>query len=271
MNPITTIIQNNTSNSRFANWTGSSKTWLPAGGIAEVPFEVWSVGDKKQHDALIAELKAGLVTLSVRLLKPNGNYETIPFNPIAELLPQAPVQQIPEPQPSPTASKTEETVHSNKHIVIAGDKEMSDVAKHFHLKAENVVQPGEQSVEDDIKDTVVFSNKSLQEDRIVEEKKEETPIKPEDVMFSEEEIKAEEERLDKLMKAANEDTQEAEEPRTTEQLAKEINELLSAKAYEEAWKILVEVYGEEKITFKAPALSRLKTFAAIVKKYKLDE
>ena len=269
MNPITTIIQNNTSNSRFANWTGSVKTWLPAGGVAEVPFEVWSVGDKKQHDALVAELKAGLVTLSIRILKPNGNYETIPFNPIADILPQAPVQQIAEPKPSPTESKTEETVHSNKHIVIAGDKSMSDVAKHFHLKAESVVQPGEQDVADDIKDTVEFSNKVLQEDRIAEEKKEETPVEPEDIMFSEEEIKAEDERFDKLMKEANEDTQEEVKSVDLEQLEKEINELLAAKAYEEVHKILVEVFGEEKITFKASALKNTKTYAAIVKKYKL--
>ena len=251
MNPITTIIQNNTSNSRFTNWTGSAKTWLPAGGVAEVPFEVWSVGDKKQHDALVAELKAGLVTLSVRILKPNGNYETIPFNPIADILPQAPVQQIAEPQPSPTESKTEETVHSNKHIVIAGDKEMSDVAKHFHLKAESVVQPGEQDVADDIKDTVEFSNKVLQEDRIAEEKKEETPVEPADVLDKQAEVEEEVKSVD------------------LEQLEKEIDELLAAKAYEEVHKILVEVFGEEKITFKASALKNTKTYAAIVKKYKL--
>ena len=254
MNPITTIIQNNTSNSRFANWTGSKKFWLPANGVTEVPFEVWSVGDKKQHDALAAELKAGLVTLSVRILKPNGNYETVPFSPIADLLPQAPAQQNPEPQVSPTESKTEDTIHSNKHIVIAGDKEMSDVAKHFHLKAEAVVQPGEKAVTDDIKDTVEFNNKVLQDDRVVQEETEEPTT------------------LEELSKeAAEEEPEQAEEESKEKSLGEEIDELLSAKAYEEAHKILVEVYGAEKITFKPAALSRLKTFDAIVKKYKLDK
>ena len=49
-----------------------------------------------------------------------------------------------------------------------------------------------------------------------------------------------------------------------------IDELLSAKNYEEAHKLLVEVFGEEKITFKAAALRYTKTFDAVVKKYKLD-
>ena len=51
----------------------------------------------------------------------------------------------------------------------------------------------------------------------------------------------------------------------------QINELLSAKDYEEAHKLLVDHYGKDKITFKATALKSTKTLAAIVKKYKLDE
>lgn len=270
MTPIATIITNCTMNDRFVSWTGSNKTWLIAGKSVEVPFEVWSVGDKKQHDALIAELKAGLVSLAVRLLKPNGNYETVPFNPIATALPQAPVQLPPqqvEAKESPTASKTEETIHSNNHIVQAGDKEMSEIAKHFHLKAETIKQPGVAEVGEDIKDTVVFSNKALQENHIQEE----APAEPLDKQAEVQEP----ERIQNLFDGDPEDAEdleaEAEETMTVEQLAAEIDELLSAKAYEEAHKILVEVYGEEKITFKASALSRLKTFAAIVKKYKLDE
>ena len=125
------------------------------------------------------------------------------------------------------------------------------VAKHFHLKAEPVVQPGEQDVADDIKDTVEFSNKVLQEDRIAEEKKEETPVEPADVLDKQAEAEEEVKSVD------------------LEQLEKEIDELLAAKAYEEVHKILVEVFGEEKITFKASALKYTKTYAAIVKKYKL--
>lgn len=256
MNPITTIIQNNTPNGRFATWTGSVKTWLPPNASVEVPFEVWSVCDKKQRDALIADLQYGTVTLAVRLLKPNGNYETVPYNPIAALAPQPPVQKH-TPQPSPMETRTEDTVTSNKHIVQAGDKGMSDVAKQFHLKSETVSQPGVSDVADDLKDAVKFDNKALQEDHI--QRGDETPVEPVD--FMDKQAEAEE----------DEGIPEDEDEMSREQLEKEINELLSAKAYEEAHKILVEVYGSEKITFKVPALSRMKSFAAIAKKYKLDE
>lgn len=247
MNPIATIIQNNTPHGRFANWTGSVKTWLPGNGVAEVPFEVWSVCDKKQRDALIADLQYGTVSLSVRILKPNGNFETIPYNPIANIAPQAPVQKA-AAQQSPTESKTEQTATSNKHIVIAGDKEMSDVAKHFHLKSEAVVQPGIAEVGADIQDTVEFKNGVLNE----ETKQEETPVEPADM-------------IEKT--AAEEPAEETPEVSFEDQ----INKLLSAKDYEEAHKLLVEHYGKDKITFKATALKSAKTLAAIVKKYKLDE
>ena len=247
MNPIATIIQNNTPHGHFANWTGATKTWLPGNGVAEVPFEVWSVCDKKQRDALIADLKYGTVSLSVRILKPNGNFETIPYNPIANIAPQAPVQKA-APQQSPTDSKTEQTATSNKHIVIAGDKEMNDVAKHFHLKSETVVQPGIAEVGADIQDTVEFKNGVLNE----EEKQEETPVEPADLI----EKTAAEEPVEETPEVSFED---------------QINELLSAKDYEEAHKLLVDHYGKDKITFKATALKNTKTLAAIVKKYKLDE
>lgn len=268
MTPIATIITNCTMNDRFVSWTGSNKTWLLAGKSVEVPFEVWSVGDKKQHDALIAELKAGLVSLSVRLLKPNGNYETIPFNPIATALPQAPVQLPPqqvEAKESPTASKTEETIHSNNHIVQAGDKEMSEIAKHFHLKAETIKQPGVAEVGEDIKDTVVFSNKALQENHIQEEAPAETLDKQAEVQ--------EPERIQNLFDGDPEDVEDeaAEQGLTYEEFETKIDELLSAKNYEEAHKLLVGRYGEDKITFKASALRYTKTFEAVVKKYKLDE
>jgi len=264
MTPIATIIENHTPNGRFINWTGASKTWLPGNSTVEVPFEVWSVCDRKQREGLIADLKYGTVSLAVRILKPSGNYETIPYNPIANLAAVSAKVPAPVPQASPTETQTEKTVTSNRHIVQAGDKEMSDIAKHFHLKAETVRQPSEQEVGADIKDTVEFKNGILNDVPATDEAEDEP----------EAEAPAQQEEQSPLEKvAAEEETQEeeAEEEMTVEQLAAEIDELLSAKAYEEAHKILVEVYGEEKITFKASALSRLKTFAAIVKKYKLDE
>ena len=196
MTPIATIIENHTPNGRFINWTGASKTWLPGNSTVEVPFEVWSVCDRKQREGLIADLKYGTVSLAVRILKPSGNYETIPYNPIANLV-AAPVKAAaPVPQASPTETQTEKTVTSNRHIVQAGDKEMSDIAKHFHLKAETVRQPSEQEVGADIKDTVEFKNGILND--VPAEDEPEEPVQQE-----------EENLLEKA--AAEEETQEAEE------------------------------------------------------------
>lgn len=273
MNPIATIIQNRTSTGRFANWTGSTKTWLPPNGVVEVPFEVWSVCDKKQRDALVADLRYGSVSLAVRILKPNGNYETIPFSPIANLAPQAPVQKAPV-QNNPTNTRTEDTMTSNRHIVVAGGKEMNGIAQHFHLGVEEVHRPGVSDPADDLRDAIEFTNKTLQENRIEGASNyvppapaEPVPATPAD--FMEKQALEEQEEPE-----APEQEEAPEEPEdaSVEAVSYEdkIDELLSAKNYEEAHKLLVEVFGEEKITFKAAALRYTKTFDAVVKKYKLD-
>lgn len=254
MNPITTIIQNNTSNGRFVNWTGETKTWLQPNGIVEVPFEVWSVCDKKQRNALIADLQYGTVVLSLRILKPNGNYETVPYNPIAGIVNQE-VRHL-APHPGPSESLTEEVATSNKHIVIAGSKGMNSVAQQFGLKSEEVVRPGVSEVGADISDTVEFKNGAMEAHDEVQytppPAPAPAPVKLEDVAME---------------KQAEEEVPAADEGKPLDEV---INELLSAKNYEEAYELLVEEFGAEKITFKATALKQLKTFAAIVKKYKLD-
>lgn len=272
MNPIATIIQNRTSTGRFVNWTGATKTWLQPNGVVEVPFEVWSVCDKKQRDALVADLRYGSVSLAVRILKPNGNYETIPFSPIANLAPQAPVQKAPI-QSNPTSTHTEDTMTSNRHIVVAGGKEMNGIAKHFHLGVEEVHRPGVSDPADDLKDAIEFTNRTLQENRIEggvnyvpPAPAEPVPATPAD--FMEKQAQEEQEDLEQEEQEAPE--QHEDVPVEAVSYENKIDELLSAKNYEEAHKLLVDVFGEEKITFKAAALRYTKTFDAVVKKYKLD-
>ena len=257
MNPITTIIQNNTSTGRFVNWTGETKTWLAGRATVEVPFEVWSVCDKKQRDALVADLQYGTVSLALRILKPGGNYETVPYNPIANIVSRE--QRHLAPHPGPAESMTEETATSNKHIVIAGSKGMNSVAQQFGLKSEEVVRPGVAEVGADISDTVEFKNGTMEAHDEVQY----TP--PPAPAPSQEPVKLEDVAMDKQA----EEEIPAETP--ARPLDEVINELLSAKNYEEAYELLVEEFGAEKITFKATALKNTKTFAAIVKKYKLDE
>ena len=257
MTPIATIIQNNTDIARFATWTGDTKTWLPARGTVEVPFEVWSAASKTQREGIKAAVSSGAVSLAVKIRKPGGNYEIVPFCPL-DSQPVSMPQLFAEKSAGVPADPAKEApaqalggnsysigTGSNSHIVIAKGKGNEDLIRGFGIKTQEIKQPGG-DVEDDLEGTVSFNNEVIN----APEQKKEAAEEP-----------AEEKAADE---PASEDMTEYDATRA------KVDELLAAKNYEEAHKALVEFFGEEKITFKATALSRLKTFDAIVKKYNLE-
>lgn len=273
MNPIATIIHDLVNSSRFLTWTGETNTWIEAGGTVEVPFDVWSVSDKNQREALKTDVKSGRVSLELRVMKPNGCQEIIPYSPVGALCAMPVVKPV-AAEPKVEVQQKNYTVLGN-HVVVANNPAMDKLAGQFGMKTQIVEQPKESDVEDDLKDAVAFSNNLLNEqpEDLQKEASEEEPVKMEDIVFPAEEVQQEAERIQEMLDGDPKDVEDeaAEEGLTYEEFETKIDELLSAKNYEEAHKLLVDRYGEDKITFKASALRYTKTFEAVVKKYKLDE
>jgi hypothetical protein len=255
MNPIATIIHDLANESRFLTWTGAKNTWINAGATIEVPFDVWSVSDKNQRDALKAAVAGGRVSLELRVMKPNGCQEIIPYSPAGALTAITTIEAA-----TPAAAPAEQPQQKNykvlgNRVVVADNPAMDKLAGQFGMKAQIVEQPAVADVEDDLKDAVSYNNDVLNGKQPEEQQKEAAAEEP-----------AEDE-------PAQNDSPEMEDTaeKTEEEVREEVDKFLSAKNYEEAHKALVEYFGEEKITFKATALSRLKTFDAIVKKYNLKK
>jgi len=265
MTPIATIIHNLLNNSRMVNWTAEKQTWLEANGTAEVPYEIWSAANKVQRESIKAEVTSGYVTLELRVMKPNGCQEIIPFSPVGDLS-VAPVQttQIVQAKVEEAPKKDEAQEKNYKvlgnHVVVANSKGMDELSGKFGMKSQIVDQPGVVEVGEDMKDVVKWSDGMIEEKggrgfnkKAEAEEQEEAPA----------EEPAEE--------TAEESAEEQEEEKTEEAVEKEVNELLSAKKYEEALEVLTDWFGKNQVTFKAAALRYTKTFEAVVKKFKLSK
>lgn len=281
MNPIATIIHDLANESRFLTWTGAKNTWINAGATIEVPFDVWSVSDKNQRDALKAAVTGGRVSLELRVMKPNGCQEIIPYSPAGALTAVTTLEAAAPAAPAP-AEKPQQKNYKvlGNRVVVADNPAMDKLAGQFGMKAQIVEQPAVADVEDDLKDAVSYNNDVLNGKQPEEQQKEaaaeepaqnDTPEEPAD--SDQEEVQQEAERIQEMFDGDPKDAEDeaAEKGLTDEEFEKKIDELLSAKNYEEAHKLLVDRYGEDKITFKASALRYTKTFEAVAKKYKLDE
>ena len=268
MTPIATIIHNQLNNSRMVNWTAEKQTWLEANGTAEVPYEVWSAANKVQRESIKAEVTSGYVTLELRVMKPNGCQEIIPFSPVGDLN-VAPVQTTQVIQAKVgEAQKKEETQEKNykvlgNRVVVANSKGMDELSGKFGMKSQIVDQPGVVEVGEDLKDIVKMSNGIIEDrggrgfNKKADEEKAEEPVS-----------EAAEEPVEE---PAEEPAEEEVEEKTEEAVEEEVNELLSAKKYEEALEVLTDWFGEDQVTFKAAALRYTKTFEAVVKKFKLSK
>lgn len=87
MTPIYTIIRNKRDNSRTIYWAGKDSKWLAAKSDLVVPFEIWTVAEDYQKEAIKAELRAGNVELIVCIASTDGKVVQIPFEPFPNLKP----------------------------------------------------------------------------------------------------------------------------------------------------------------------------------------
>lgn len=84
MTPIKTIVHNNTAVSKTIHWAGKDTMWLEANADTEIPFEVWSVAEPHQREAILSSVASGSISLTIMVLNSEGEYTSAPFNPLGK-------------------------------------------------------------------------------------------------------------------------------------------------------------------------------------------
>ncbi len=168
MIPIKTIIRNNTATSKTIHWAGKETKWLPANGETVVPFEIWSVANDSQKNAIKFALSTGAVELSLMVLGSNGEYSVVSFNPLGKevVVPATPAEVV-------HIDTTKQQVAELDHTVRVTSTETANVMSAYG--AVKVAANGD----DEILPTRELKNgepeKTVKEEATVEESKEEKP------------------------------------------------------------------------------------------------
>lgn len=171
ISPVKTIIRNKKSVAKAVTYIGKNPVWLPANGEVIVDFEIWSMASDSQKTAIKTLCESGAIELAVMLMGPNGEYSTVPFDPIGGKR----VTKVPAPvavEPKATLP-IKEMIEERDHIVKVGTPETKKIMEDMGAKAvgfenEDIIPPRE------LKNG---EPEEKQEETPVEEAKEEAPKK----------------------------------------------------------------------------------------------
>ena len=96
--PIYTKVKNNTQLEKMLHWADRNCIVVEPNGVTTVPYDVWSLADEGQREAIREAVKAGLVQLFVGVMGLNGVYvETeMLVNSAAAVPPPAPAPGKPQ-------------------------------------------------------------------------------------------------------------------------------------------------------------------------------
>jgi hypothetical protein len=131
MVPIFTIIRNKRDTSRTIYWAGKESKWLPAKSDLIVPFEIWTLAEDYQKEAIKAELKNDNVELIVCIASKNGETVQVPFEPFQNLNKAADATQVVETKKIDT---TKEQVAELDHTVKIVNNETSGILQSMGAK-----------------------------------------------------------------------------------------------------------------------------------------
>ena len=101
MSPIKTIIRNLTDQAYNIYWAGKREVYLPAKGERIIDFEVWSEGDAKQRDAVIAAAGTGNFELALLVMGKDGSFVEVPYCPQFAAVKYVPPVVVAEPEVLP--------------------------------------------------------------------------------------------------------------------------------------------------------------------------
>lgn len=93
--PLQVVVKNRGKNARFLRWTKDNSVWIDAGASITLDYEPWSCADRKQREALVAELNSGMTELVMRFngtvnIAQAGDVCLIEYNPAGNVTPKAP-------------------------------------------------------------------------------------------------------------------------------------------------------------------------------------
>lgn len=129
MTPIYTIIRNKRDTSRTIYWAGKDSKWLAAKSDLIVPFEVWSLAEDYQKEAIKAEMRNDNVELILCVTSTDGKVVQVPFVPYPNLKPaEQPKQAI------VSIDTTKQKVAELDHTVKVTSTETSDILKSMGAK-----------------------------------------------------------------------------------------------------------------------------------------
>lgn len=243
-NPVYTTIKNNTPVGRTIRWS-KTPVWLPPSGTVDVPNEPWSIADRSQRTVMLASLRNGTVSLVLHLMQTDGSVVDVPYDPSAGVAaPAATPEHITAPQPPEALTPKVVKQDESDHIVRVGSENVA--AAGLGLKTEEVKPPA--SDHNIPKGDETFASQTVAADKAVVVK-------------------------DELKKAAAAKEEAAAAPadegKEEDPVRDEFNQMVADKRWEDALKLLVTTYGEDKVTFSVRSIMAIKDYDAVVVKYKL--
>ena len=249
--PIIVTVKNNLSAPRNLAWLARGPKWLPGNGTVQVDYEPWSAGNDAQRKLLIAELNNKWITLSISLLRADGSYAQTDYNPAGEkkAAPQSSLtrQALPVQEDAGALAKDGRT-----HVVIAGGNK--NIAARMGFKADSAAPEAVQQLA--AQTGVGFQAQSA------------GPAPAGSLTTAE--IRA---NIEQSKEAAETEEYQPVDVMDIEDsgssLVKQFDALTAEHKWAEALKLLIDTYGEEKVTFNTRAIMALKTFAAVRQKYDL--
>ena len=232
-NPISVTIKNKINQGRVLNWLGQGQKWIDGNGTIEIDYEPWSCADRRQQLELVAALTSNAVELTLHVMNSAGKVIDIDYDPAVCIGRRAPVEVKKAEAPAKVVEETAKVVTRDQksHIIVTGKP--NEDALNMGFTAKEVTPP----TAEEHNDGVGFTPTTPGADGVV------TPVS--DANFVKTESEAE------------------------STIADEFDMLMSAKKYAEAFQLLKDTFGEDKITFSQRTMKTYKTYAAIVEHFKL--
>ena len=241
MQPIIVTIQNKLPAPRTLAWLPRGQRWLPGNGSIQLDYEPWSAGNDAQRKSLVAELNNRWLTLSISLLRADGTYAQTDYCPAGEKK-AAPQQSAIMRQANTVAAPQADALSRDgkSHVVIAGGNK--NIAARMGFKADSAAPDAAKQLA--MQEGVGFQAQSV--------------TAPAGNLTTAE-IKA---NIEQASQAAEEAALEEEVPdQGPSELSVEaqFDALTADHKWADALKLLVDTYGEDRITFNTRAIMSLKT------------
>lgn len=240
--PITVTIKDLTGTGRSLSWLAKGPQWLPANGEVTIDYEPWSCANNTQRISIVAELKWRRILLILHIKRAGGATTDIAYDPSCSSDPVAEATQAVSATAKAESAKTPEPADKPfdgaDHIILAGDRNMSEMSDMFTA---TIVKP-----------------------------KESVYVKEANIGFTDVPI---ENPGDKAVVAETLDKVAEEEApiEATPDRRAIFATYVAEKRWQDALQLLIDEFGEDKVTFSTRVIMSMKDWDAIVAKYKLGE